>query len=139
MNSIENTGGGTYPEPIEDDDGAVFLQWTVVAVHVDADRVAVLPIGTVVAADLTLAADQVCDRLPAPDSVPGAPYLVASACALELDQYHGRIVTVPQSSWVNRMHWAGSAWVAGAWQPAAGGLRMLDPQRWRSPELRNPL
>ncbi|MFB7717776.1 hypothetical protein [Nocardia sp. NPDC056100] len=136
MNSTGNSGGrerfGSFPAPVEDDPGAAFRQWTVVAVHVDAGQVGLLPIGVVVAADLALAAGQVCERVPAPGSIAGTHYLVASSCALELDQFLGRIVAVPQASWVNRMQWAGNAWVPGEWLPAAGGLGMLDPQRWRT-------
>ncbi|MFF2557434.1 hypothetical protein ACFVUS_40990 [Nocardia sp. NPDC058058] len=162
MNSTENAGGGMRsgdhalpdpgcvasqpPErstartavgfaahgPLADDPGDAFREWTVVAVHLDAGQVGLLPIGVVIAADLDLAAGQVCDRVPAPGPVTGAHYLVASSCALEVDQLLGRIVTVPQASWVNRMHWAGEAWVPGEWLPAVGGLGMLDPRRWRA-------
>lgn len=113
-----------------------FRQWTVVAVVVDANRVGLLPIGMVMAGDLNLAADQVCDRLPAPDGTPGARYLVASPCTLEVDSHIGRVVTVPQLTWVNHMRWFADAWVATDWLPAEGGLRMLDPDRWRTQQHR---
>ncbi|WP_330182771.1 hypothetical protein OHB26_03370 [Nocardia sp. NBC_01503] len=112
-------------------------QWTVVAVVVDAGRVGLVPIGMVMAADLDLAADQVCDRLPAPDGIPGARYLVASPCTLEVDMRVGRVVTVPQLTWVNRMKWGEDVWVGTEWVPAEGGLRMLDPQHWRNAPRRS--
>ncbi|WP_330182767.1 hypothetical protein OHB26_03350 [Nocardia sp. NBC_01503] len=134
MNSIENIGGSRRSDRglIEDDAGDTFRQWTVVAVSVEADHVGLLPIGTVVAADLALAAGQLCDRVPEPDSVTGAPYLVASSTALEVDRELGRAVPVPQTSWVNRVQWAGGGWSPGQWVPAAGGLRMLEPRRWHT-------
>ncbi|MRH89267.1 hypothetical protein GFY24_17735 [Nocardia sp. SYP-A9097] len=112
-------------------------QWTVVAVVVTADRVGLLPIGMVMAADLDLAAGQVRKRLPAPDGIPGACYLVASPCTLEVDMRAGRVVTVPQLTWVNRMNWGENAWIATEWVPAEGGLRMLDPQYWRTAQRRS--
>ncbi|WP_067565624.1 hypothetical protein [Nocardia acidivorans] len=134
MNSSENTGGSTRSDRllIEDDIGDPYRQWTVVAVAVEADRVGLLPIGTVVAADLELAAGQLCDRVPEPDSVTGAPYLVASSSVLEMDRDAGRAVPVPQASWVNRVQWAGNGWSPGRWVPAAGGLGRLEPRRWRT-------
>ncbi|MFB8007735.1 hypothetical protein [Nocardia sp. NPDC056000] len=117
-----------------DDD---FRQWTVVAVIVEADRVGLLPIGMVMAADLELAAGQVCDRLPAPGGIPGARYLVASPCTLEVDMRAGRVVTVPQLTWVNRMNWDENAWAGTEWVPAEGGLRILDPERWRPAQRRS--
>ncbi|WP_297615111.1 hypothetical protein [Nocardia sp.] len=132
------TDGVVHTAQADDDDivGDIFRQWTVVAVIVNADRVGLLPIGMVMAADLELAAGQVCGRLPAPDSAIGVRYLVASPCTLEVDLRLGRVVTVPQLTWVNRMHWRGDAWALNEWVPAEGGLRMLDPQRWRAPQRR---
>lgn len=112
-------------------------QWTVVAVVVEAGRVGLVPIGMVMAADLDLAADQVCDRLPPPGGIPGARYLVASPCTLEVDTRVGRVVTVPQLTWVNRMKWGEDVWVGTEWVPAEGGLRMLDPERWRTTARRS--
>lgn len=133
------TAGAMRADQADDDaiGGDAFRQWTVVAVVVDADRVGLLPIGMVMAADLELAADQVCERLPAPDGGAGARYLVASPCTLEVDLRMCRVVTVPQLTWVNRMHWCDDAWALDEWVPAEGGLRMLDPQRWRASQRRS--
>ncbi|WP_327144346.1 hypothetical protein [Nocardia sp. NBC_01327] len=132
------TAGAMRADQADDDavGGDAFRQWTVVAVVVNADRVGLLPIGMVMAADLELAADQVCHRLPAPDGS-GARYLVASPCTLEVDLRMGRVITVPQLTWVNRMQWRDDAWSLNEWVPAEGGLRMLDPQRWRAPQRRS--
>ncbi|WP_067565611.1 hypothetical protein [Nocardia acidivorans] len=132
MHGTANSGDSNSENAGGDD----FRQWTVVAVVLDADRVGLLPIGMVMAADLDLAAAQVRDRLPAPDGRPGAHYLVASPCTLEVDMRVGRVITVPQLTWVNRMHWGEDVWNATEWVPAEGGLRLLDPQRWHATQRR---
>ncbi|MFE6859349.1 hypothetical protein [Nocardia sp. NPDC057668] len=116
-------------DAVGDGDGDAFRQWAVVAVVLHAGAVALLPIGVVMAADLALAADQVCARLPAPTAVVGTPYLVASPCTPEVRA--GDVAGARLLSWVNRPHWCGS-WTSTEWVPASGGLRVLDPESWRA-------
>ncbi|MGV9412441.1 hypothetical protein ACWDOP_21235 [Nocardia sp. NPDC003693] len=119
------------PGAVRDEVGAAFQQWTVVAVVLHAGVVAPVPIGVVVAADLALAADQVCARLPAPRALAGTPYLVASPCAPEVRV--GDVGGARSLSWVNRPQWCGG-WSSTEWVPAVGGLRVLDPASRRGAE-----
>ncbi|NNH72233.1 hypothetical protein HLB23_20620 [Nocardia uniformis] len=109
-----------------------FLHWTVIAVVVDSNMVGLLPAGLAVAADLDMAAEQVCNHLPAHSQAVGLCYLVATPSTLEQDPSSGHLITVPRLTWVNRVWQDRGGWVLGEWVPAPSGLRGFDPARCRS-------
>lgn len=116
----------------EFDNADTFLHWTVMAVVVDANAVGLLPAGLAVAADLDMAAEQVCNHLPTHIQAVGTCYLVATPSTLEQDPRSGHLTTVPRLTWVNQVRQETNGWALSEWVPAPGGLRGFDPGRRRS-------
>ncbi|MFI9503324.1 hypothetical protein [Nocardia sp. NPDC052566] len=113
------------------DGSEVCRQWTVTAVRVDSDAAGPAQAGAVVAADLEMAAEQVCDRLPATDR-DASWYLVATLGTVEIDESAGNLATRTRCQWVSRIHREEANWQSGAWIPAEGDLRTLDANAWCS-------
>ncbi|WP_433522021.1 hypothetical protein ACQPZ2_33120 [Nocardia pseudovaccinii] len=85
--------------------------WMVTAARIDADRIEALPAGVAVAADLELAAEQVCAHLPTGDPDASGYYLIASAAH----------ATTASRTWVSRVHRQNESahWILGPWTSAA--------------------
>lgn len=118
--------------PFDERDEDIFLHWTVIAVVVHADSIDLLPAGVAVAAELGMAADQVCNHLPVESPAVGICYLVATPSTAEMDTVSGHLVTVPRLTWVNRLCHDENGWSLSEWVPALGGLRGLDLGRDRT-------
>ncbi len=95
--------------------------WMVTAARIDADHVEALPAGVAVAADLELAAEQVCAHLPTEDPGASGYYLIASA----VDAAAAARRTASRT-WISRVHRQNesSHWIPGAWTPAAEAVNL---------------
>ncbi|MEV6770139.1 hypothetical protein AB0N05_16095 [Nocardia sp. NPDC051030] len=121
------TSDSEHPRALRGD--VIPQQWMVRAVMLmDPDLVQSLPAGVVVAADLDLAAEQVCNRLPSPGLATGVCYLLATPSSVQIDPVSGRLVTVARSAWVKSVRQAADGWACGSWVPAHGVLGALHPE-----------
>ncbi|WP_280357538.1 hypothetical protein [Nocardia otitidiscaviarum] len=92
--------------------------WVVQVASADAASCGRVPAGSVVAADLELAAVSLCDRLPAPETATESWYLIASPLT---DTAPGDDATASSRlRWANRLRWDGHAWATGQWTPDTG-------------------
>ncbi|RDI66910.1 hypothetical protein [Nocardia pseudobrasiliensis] len=108
------------------DSGDGAQQWTVVAVMVDGGGVEPLPAGEVVAADLSLAADQICGYLPPRLESGQSCYLVATPGMFERDSETGLLNTAPGPTWVNRIRRTECGWERSEWGRAPHWLGRPD-------------
>ncbi|UFS95288.1 hypothetical protein [Nocardia huaxiensis] len=97
-------------------------QWSVKAVTLGPEHLARRLPGIVIAADVNLAAEALCDRLAAPEYPAERRYLIATAApGLEAATARDRL------TWSNLLTWCADGWVMSQWLPSDTWRRSCSP------------